>query len=230
MPSQNRTAATRLLPLAGILLIAGCNTDAPTATGWSDPVPLKLSKVDVITLEHNVYFTGGVKTIAAGEIAGLTHFLKDNAVADGDTVTVNSPGGSPSLAAKRQAAVLAELRTLHVRAVPAATTGPQADAVRVRVGHAIVTPPRCPDWSKPEDDNSTNSPSSNFGCATEVNLAQMVADPADLVTGKSSGAADGVAMARGVELYRSGALSKTLASSGSTSSGSGSSGSSGGGQ
>jgi pilus assembly protein CpaD len=233
MPTQNPMTATRLLLLAGIVLIAGCTTDEPTEQGWSDPVPPKLSKVDFITLDHDVYFTRGARTIAAGEVAGLTHFLKDNGVADGDTVTVNSPAGARSLAAGRQAAVVAELRTLHVHAVPAAATGPQADAVRIHIGHAIVTAPRCPDWSKPEDDNPTNTPSSNFGCATEANLAQMVADPADLVSGKPVAATDGVVMARSVDLYRSGGLAKTLSGSGgySTSglSGTGGSGSGGGG-
>jgi hypothetical protein len=54
----------------------------------------------------------------------------------------------------------------------------------------------------------------------------MVADPADLVGGKSGGTANGAVLARGVELYRSGGLAKTLASSGGSSgSGAGSAGS-----
>jgi pilus assembly protein CpaD len=228
------TLPIRPLLLAGILVLAGCGTNAPAETGWSDPVPLKQNKVEFVNLEYDVHFTPRSKTPAAGEADRLAAFLKQSTVGEGDTVTVVGAGTS-SLAAQRQAVVLADLKHRHVHAAPATDSGVAFDTVRVRVGRAVVTAPRCPDWSKPEASNSTNSPSSNFGCATESALALMVADPADLLRGKPGGPADGAVLARGVEMYRSGALAKSLASSSGYSSsglsgGSGSSGGSGGGQ
>src|SRR6185437_8259047 len=70
--------------------------------------------------------------------------------------------------------------------------------------------PTCPDWTKPEVDEPNNTPSSNQGCATEANLAAMIANPADLVKPKANNATDGFVLARGVELYRAGNLSKTV--------------------
>jgi pilus assembly protein CpaD len=235
MTQQSPIPAARLLLLVGMLSLAGCDTGFDSAEK-SDPLPPKHNQVELVTVDHDVNFARGTKSVAPGEIAGLSNFLRDNAVGDGDTVTVDNPKGASSLAAVRQAAVFTELKALHVRAASTPATAQVANAVRIHVTHAVVTAPQCPDWSKPEADNSDNSPSSNFGCATEANLAAIVANPADLAKGRSSTTADGAVLAHGVELYRSGNLSKSLSGSGYSSSGlsgaggSGSSGSGGGGQ
>ncbi len=44
--------------------------------------------------------------------------------------------------------------------------------------------PQCPSWSTPNMADSKVSQSSNFGCASERNLAIMIADPRDLIRGK----------------------------------------------
>lgn len=44
--------------------------------------------------------------------------------------------------------------------------------------------PKCPSWRVPNMGDSNVSQSSNFGCASQRNLAIMVADPNDLVRGK----------------------------------------------
>ena len=204
--------ALRFSLLAGMLLASGCGgANAPAETGWSDPVPLKQNKVEFVTLGHDVQFAGRSKTLTASEADGLFAFLKQNMVGEGDTVTVASAGTS-TLAAQRQAVTLADLKRRHIRAVSATDTALAFDGVSVRVGRTVVTAPRCPDWSKPEADNPTNSPSSNFGCATESSLALMVADPADLVRGKPGGPADAVVLARGAEMYRAGGLAKSISS------------------
>ena len=53
----------------------------------------------------------------------------------------------------------------------------------IHMTYAQVVPPRCPDWRKSPSNNYSNSPHANFGCATTVNLGQMVADPRDLQRG-----------------------------------------------
>jgi pilus assembly protein CpaD len=210
MPFQNSSTAPRLALLAGLALVAGCNPGAPTPVGWTDPVTPKENKVELVTLDHDVHFAKGTRTVAAEEAAGLADFLRDNAVSDGDTATIDSPGGGSSLAALRRAAVVAELKRNHVIVRLASAEAAPSGAVRIHVTHAVVIAPLCPDWSKPEADNPANAPSSNYGCATEANLAQMVANPADLVRGRQTGPANGAVLARGVELYQSGGLAKTL--------------------
>jgi pilus assembly protein CpaD len=44
--------------------------------------------------------------------------------------------------------------------------------------------PNCPDWSS-QDVHSAARTDSNYGCASNSNLAAMIADPNDLLVGKS---------------------------------------------
>ena len=48
---------------------------------------------------------------------------------------------------------------------------------------SVVVAPDCPDWRQSPEHNFSNHDSANFGCATEVNLGLMVADPRDLAHG-----------------------------------------------
>jgi pilus assembly protein CpaD len=52
------------------------------------------------------------------------------------------------------------------------------------VSAAGATVPGCPDWSD-KDLPMSEGQSSNYGCATAVNLAAMIADPRDLVRGQT---------------------------------------------
>jgi type IV pilus biogenesis protein CpaD/CtpE len=45
-------------------------------------------------------------------------------------------------------------------------------------------------------------PQYNYSCSTAAALGMMVANPVDLKTGRSEGAADGEAAARVIQLYR----------------------------
>jgi pilus assembly protein CpaD len=58
-----------------------------------------------------------------------------------------------------------------------------ANQALIHISYAVVVPPDCPDWRMSPSHNYSNSDKANFGCATEVNLGQMVADPRDLVRG-----------------------------------------------
>ena len=78
------------------------------------------------------------------------------------------------------------------------------DRVRVVVGRYIVVPPDCPNWGQPSNRNPGNFQSSNFGCATTVNLGLMAADPGDLIRGQPLSPADGAAASLAIQRYRAG--------------------------
>jgi pilus assembly protein CpaD len=59
-----------------------------------------------------------------------------------------------------------------------------ADEVKVTYIRYQAHAEPCGDWSANLGYTSANKPSPNFGCATQHNLAAMVADPRDLVTPK----------------------------------------------
>ena len=61
--------------------------------------------------------------------------------------------------------------------------GGGAGSARIRVSYAslAVHGPECGDWSDKLARDPKNIPYRNFGCATQRNLAAMVANPRDLV-------------------------------------------------
>ncbi len=78
----------------------------------------------------------------------------------------------------------------------------------------------CGDWSVNLGSASANKVSPNFGCATQHNLAAMVADPRDLVSPKPLGPNDAQRRLTVLEKYRKGettVATKTPAQSGSIS-------------
>jgi pilus assembly protein CpaD len=234
MSFEHPSVAARVAIVAGILLIAGCAQDNPVLTApapLSAQPPPKQIQVQLAAFDHDIYFARGAKTLTSAQAAGLAHFLRSNGIGEGDSVTVEGSGAA-ALGGAREAGVLGQLRRLGIDAAAGTDTRLAADAVRVHADHAVATAPSCPDWSKPEADEPDNATSSNLGCATEANLAAMIANPADLVKPKGNNTADGFVLARGVELYRSGNLSKSIgANSGYSSSGiSGGTGSGGSGQ
>ena len=83
-----------------------------------------------------------------------------------------------------------------------ATAGPAAAGVYV--GRYAAVTPSCPDWRKPTASDYTNTQSSNFGCSTALNFAQMLADPGDVLRGQRMGPADGARAAIAVRNYREG--------------------------
>src|SRR3546814_10073740 len=59
-----------------------------------------------------------------------------------------------------------------------------AGMVRVVATRSTARVDNCPDWSAPSHPNVQASTTSNFGCASQSNLAAMIADPNDLLAGK----------------------------------------------
>ena len=71
--------------------------------------------------------------------------------------------------------------------------------VVVTPDHAVV--PNCPNWKSSGLDSGAVT-DTNYGCAVNSNLAAMVADPLDLVHGKSSDITDTSSAARAIKAWR----------------------------
>ena len=67
-------------------------------------------------------------------------------------------------------------------AIPVTQGEPAPGTVRLVVLRAEASVPGCPDWNSSPLLPQPSQP--NFGCATASNLAAMIADPNDLLTGK----------------------------------------------
>jgi len=76
-----------------------------------------------------------------------------------------------------------------------------ANRAIVTVGRYTVTLPACPNWSESLAVEFTNAFSSYYGCANATNLGLMVANPADLVSGRTLAPADGQPAVAAVQRY-----------------------------
>ncbi len=65
------------------------------------------------------------------------------------------------------------------------TEGPVGPGVRVIVTRGTASVPGCPIWEDPLV-GAPEQTSTNHGCATNTNLARMIADPNDLVRGQTA--------------------------------------------
>ena len=69
----------------------------------------------------------------------------------------------------------------------------------VTADRAVV--PNCPNWKSGGLDSGALT-DTNYGCATNSNLAAMIADPLDLIHGKSSDVTDTGSATRAIKAWR----------------------------
>ena len=89
--------------------------------------------------------------------------------------------------------------------------------VRINYIRYEAQAPSCGDWSTNLAETSANLTSPNFGCATQKNLAAMVADPRDLVSPRPLDPDDAQRRLTVLDKYRKGETTvaeKTTAQSG----------------
>ena len=79
---------------------------------------------------------------------------------------------------------------------------PHGSVVVIIVERFVVIPPSCSNFSTKIGDATQAYSPSNHGCSTEANLGMMVANPIDLMKGRSREAYDGTVMAAGVNRYQ----------------------------
>ncbi len=183
------------------ILLTAC---APQAAQWSGAESSKEIKVEWVNFRHDVNFSTIQTAPSDFERARLQSFLAQMRMTPSSRVAVTAASGP--LAAPRADAVVALLAEQQIGSTSLASgslVNVAPGSVAVIVGRYVATPPNCPDWRKPANQNFQNSPASNFGCADAVNLALMVEDPADLLRGRRLGPGDAAGLVHGIQRYRS---------------------------
>lgn len=123
---------------------------------------------------------GGIPISEQQRIAGWFETLN---LRYGDRIAIDNPTQNPAVAnAVRELA--ARYGLMIADAAPVTPGYIEPGQARIVITRASANVPGCPDWSAKSDSNYTNGVSPNFGCATNSNLAAMVADPQDLLEGK----------------------------------------------
>jgi pilus assembly protein CpaD len=202
---MTRSSKSRMPGPAVLLVAALAAACAPQTSQWSHVEAPRENRVTLVRMSHSVQFRANEERMSASETARLAAFIRDQNIGYGDQVLLLSGDGAS--AARRQESVAmvfarGGLRVVRDVQIEGVSTSP--DEVRIVVGRHVVTPPECPNWSKRADDDFGNTGSSHIGCATTTNLGLMVADPRDLLIGRTMGPADGEVAATRVESYRRG--------------------------
>jgi pilus assembly protein CpaD len=185
----------RLVTAALVLGLAAC------AAQYTESEAPKQVQLDNASARVDVRFAPGSSRLLAGDAARLRALAATGAIAPSDRITV-SAGGPPRLAAARFETIAGVLLPYRIIAMQGPLVPVSANRAIVESERYLVTLPPCPNWSKYPPLGYTNTHASNFGCTTAVDLALMVANPADLAEGRPLGPVDAIPAAAAVQRYQ----------------------------
>ena len=177
------------------LAVSACGTQNRGVESVHQPV---VSRTDYI---FDVAANGGLSGTEAQRLSGWFNSLK---LGYGDRVAVDATGGYTDAQTREMIGALAARYGLLLDENAPVTAGEiLPGSVRVVVSRLKANVPGCPDWSRPSQPEFKSSSVSNYGCATNTNLAAMVANPADLVIGQTAGSATSAdSSSKAIKAYR----------------------------
>jgi pilus assembly protein CpaD len=188
----------KFLTIAGLTVaLAGCGT-LPTNTSMysvHQPVVERTNYAIDVSVDGN--------GISSGEQRRMTEWFDGLNLGYGDRVAIDYGDGYASIAAAQHVSKAAADHGILIADAAPVTAGQIAPGtIRVVVTRSTASVPTCPDWSSTHENNYNAGNHSNHGCATNSNLAAMVADPEDLVRGRDNKKLDTNSGKNAVTTYR----------------------------
>lgn len=121
----------------------------------------------------------------------------------GDRISIDDP--MMSAATRNAVSKLAGRHGILVDQGAPITAGyVEPGAARIVITRSTASVPGCPDWEEKSDANFNNATHAGYGCAVNGNLAAMVANPEDLITGqKGTGETVVTTSSKAIASYRS---------------------------
>jgi pilus assembly protein CpaD len=172
--SKNAGAA---IALSLGLVLAGCG---------SLPTNRSLDSVHQPVVERINYtldVTTGASGLSLPEQRRLSGWFEAMDLKYGDRISIDDPVNNE--ATRNGVQALASRYGLLIGKDAPVTPGyVNAGKARIIISRMKATVPGCPDWSTKSDFNPNNATSSNYGCATNSNIAAMVANPEHLIKGE----------------------------------------------
>ena len=141
--------------------------------------------------------------LAAAEQERLRAWFASIGAAYGDRISIDEPRGNESASVRADiASIAADYGLLLSDGAPVLSGEVRPGTVRVIASRATASVPDCPEWGEDQMTPTVNT-SSNFGCATNTNLAAMIGNPEDLIHGQvAGGAGSAIVAGRAVRVYR----------------------------
>ncbi|MBX3495028.1 MAG: CpaD family pilus assembly protein [Parvibaculum sp.] len=203
-------------PLAsGILLalalgLAGCGLNGADEAQFDAARVHPISvQPDVATL--NIDVPPGQPGLTAANRSAIAGFAASYRERGHGPLTVSTPSGSPNAATAT--GVLSDVRDIlaehgvsgdALAYTPYSASAAGAAPLILSYKRYVAKASTCGDWSASLATNYKNVPPPNFGCATQNNLAAMIADPADLLKPRGMTPADAGRRNTVLEKYREG--------------------------
>lgn len=214
--SRGRRLAVSSAIVAGALALAGCAQKispyeitgaVPEDYRTNHPILIEeqIATLDVPVSVDTARLTGAVRS-------NVVSFAQSFLASGSAVIVVVAPSGSPNQLAAAGAAVEIEdvLRQSGVnpRAIDYRVYKAGADEkiapVRVAFNRIAAHTAPCGPWTDQVTSNAQNQHYSSFGCATQQNLAAMVASPLDLLYPRGMTPADAARRSTVLEKYRKG--------------------------
>jgi len=197
--SMKRTSASAAALMLGLSLTA-CGTEQSSAN-----INRSLYSVNQPVIERST-MTFDVTTNASGmpvnEQARLLGWFEAMDLRYGDRVAIDDPARNPATRdivaelAGRSGVILADGAPLTAQLI-------KPGQARIVITRSSASVPNCPNWQSRSDVNYSNSNHTNYGCAVNSNLAAMVANPEDLITGQQgTGETVVTTSTKAIETYR----------------------------
>ncbi len=189
--------ARTLFAIAALgLTVAGCGTKNRGLESVHQPV---VSRTDYV-----IDVATGYDGLADGEEQRLNGWFESLKLGYGDRVAVDGGGRSTSGVARDAISEAAARYGLLVDENAPIISGEIAPgALRVVVSRTKATVPGCPDFSRTAGENFDQHSGSNYGCGVNSNLAAMIANPQDLILGRSTdGVTDATSANKAIKSYR----------------------------
>ena len=211
---KNSTILTASAVAVAAMVVAGCTKDYNPVThvdntlhyGAWQQIPLRAkASAETLTLDHQVSFEAGSAGLSPVEQLQLQAFLEQLGAGVTERIEVTALRGADDdgVAAGRLRTLVAELARYGLEANVTATSPAQSEAeaeqVRIAVLHTVVMIPDC----GVEQPERNKRPEFQLGCTNEANLANMLADPRDLVQGREFGPGESTVLGASVSRYKS---------------------------
>lgn len=194
--SASRTAAYGLTLALGLAL-AACGGVPSNRSMNSIHQPV------VERTDYTLDVTTSGSGLAYGEQARLAGWFDAMSLKYGDRITIDDPSDNPATRSTVEALASRHGILLGDQPAPQTAGYVTAGTARVIVTRSKASVPGCPDWSAQSDFNPANGLSSNYGCATNSNLAAMIANPEDLIrAAEDTGVTSAATAAKAIDAYR----------------------------
>ena len=181
-------------PVAGLLVLSACGTVANGPDAVLDVRQAHPISIDQQTVVAAIPVDAKAQGLSRASLAEIDRIVTLYRTKGHGQITVTAPSGADDRAS---ATTAADVRAaLYASGIPydamsgGTVRGGQNDAVLVSFVTYVATGPVCGQYGNELRNRLANRNSQNFGCASQVNLAAMVADPRDLHRGTPDDHAD----------------------------------------